>query len=165
MRKTLFLMMTLALFVGQLIASPVGVEQARQLGLKYVQSHSARQVAELTLAYTEMTESGNPAVYTFNFDGGCVFVAADDVARPILGCTDEPFDLAIVPDGLAYYLRYYARQIDYAREYNLEPEMEVTSEWRHVAMVGFENDNRSTRGNIAPLISNNWNQDYPYNAY
>ena len=165
MRKTLFLMMTLALFVGQLIASPVGVEQARQLGLKYVQSHSARQVAELTLAYTEMTESGNPAVYAFNFDGGCVFVAADDVARPILGCTDEPFDLAIVPDGLAYYLRYYARQIDYAREYNLEPEMEVTSEWRHVAMVGFENDNRSTRGNIAPLISTNWNQDYPYNAY
>jgi hypothetical protein len=165
MRKTLFLMMTLALFVGQLIAAPVGEEQARQLGLKYVQSHSAKQVAELTLAYTEMTESGNPAVYVFNFDGGSVFVSADDVARPILGCTDEPFDLALVPDGLAYYLRYYARQIEFARENNLEPEMEVTSEWRHVAIDGFENDNRSTRGDIAPLISTNWNQDYPYNAY
>ena len=165
MRKSLFLMMTLALFVGQLIAAPVGEEQARQLGLKYVQSHSARQVADLTLAYTEMTESGNPAVYAFNFDGGCVFVSADDVARPILGFTDEPFDLAIVPDGLAYYLRYYARQIEFAQENNLEPEMEVTAEWRHVAIDGFESDNRSTRGDIAPLITTNWNQDSPYNAY
>ena len=165
MRKTLFLMMTLALFVGQLIASPVGEEQARQLGLKYVQSHSAKQVADLTLAYTEVTESGNPAVYVFNFDGGSVFVSADDVARPILGCTDEPFDLALVPDGLAYYLRYYARQIEFAQENNLEPEMEVASEWRHVAIDGYENDNRSTRGDIAPLITTNWNQDSPYNAY
>ena len=65
MRKTLFLMMSLALFVSQLIASPVDVEQARHLGMKYVQSHSARQVSELNLAYTEMTESGNPAVYVF----------------------------------------------------------------------------------------------------
>ena len=35
MRKTLFMMMTLALFVSQLIASPVGVEQARQLGIEW----------------------------------------------------------------------------------------------------------------------------------
>ena len=165
MRKSLFLMMTLALFVGQLIAAPVGEEQARQLGLKYVQSHSAKQVSNLTLAYTEMTESGNPAVYVFNYENGSVFVSADDVARPILGCTDELFDMALCPDGLAYYLRYYARQIEFARENNLEPEMEVTSEWRHVAIDGFENDNRSTRGDIAPLISTNWNQDAPYNAY
>ena len=33
MRKTLFLMMSLALFVSQLIASPVDVNTARQLGL------------------------------------------------------------------------------------------------------------------------------------
>ena len=158
-------MMTLALFVGQLIAAPVGEEQARQLGLKYVQSHAGRQVANLSLAYTQMTESGNPAVYVFNYENGSVFVSADDVARPILGCTDEPFDMAVVPDGLAYYLRYYARQIEFARENHLEPEMEVTAEWRHVAADGFENDNRSTRGDIAPLISTNWNQDYPYNAY
>ena len=158
-------MMTLALFVGQLIASPVGVEQARQLGLKYVQSHSAKQVADLTLAYTEMTVSGNPAVYVFNFDGGSVFVSADDVARPILGFTDDNFDLANVPDGLAYYLRFYARQIAFAQENNFEPEREVASEWAHVAIDGFENDNRSTRGDIAPLITTNWNQDSPYNAY
>ena len=166
MKKSLFLTMTLALFVGQLIASPVGVDQARQLGLKYVQSHSARQAVELNLAYTEMTESGNPAVYVFNFENGFILVSADDVARPILGFSDEEsFDINNVPDGFAYYLGHYARQIQFAQENNLEPEMEVASEWRHVAFDGFENDNRSTRGDIAPLITTNWNQDSPYNAY
>ena len=166
MRKTLFLMMTLALFVGQLIASPVDVDYARQLGMKYVQSHSARQVAELTLAYTEMTENGNPAVYVFNFDGGFVLVSADDVARPILSFSDaESVDPNNMPDGFAYYLRFYARQIAYAQANNLEPEMEVASEWMHVAKDGFENDNRSTRGDVAPLLTTLWNQDNPYNAY
>ena len=166
MRKTTILMMTLALFVGQLIASPVGVEQARQLGLKYVQSHSAKQVAELTLAYTEMTESGNPAVYVFNFDGGCVFVSADNAARPILAFTEgQPFDLERIPEGLAYYLRFYARQIAFAQENNLEPGQEVAAEWAHVAKDGFENDNRSTRGDITPLVSTTWDQNYPYNYY
>ena len=166
MKKTLFLMMSLALFVSQLIASPVDVEQARHLGMKYVKSHSARQVAELNLAYTEMTESGNPAVYVFNFDNGFVLVSADDVARPILAFSDEQsVDPNLMPDGFAYYLRFYARQIAYAQENNLEPEMEVASEWMHVAKDGFENDNRSTRGDIQPLVTLSWNQDYPYNYY
>ncbi len=166
MKKVLFLMMTMALFVSQLIASPVDVEQARQLGMKYVQSHSARQVVELNLAYTEMTESGNPAVYVFNFENGFVLVSADDVAHPILSFSDEEsVDPNNMPDGFAYYLRFYARQIAYAQENNFEPEAEVASEWRHVAHDGFENDNRSTRGDVAPLLTTNWNQDYPYNAY
>ena len=166
MRKTLFLMMTLAMFASQLIASPVDVDQARQLGMKYVQSHSAKQVAELNLVYTEMTESGNPAVYIFNFDNGFVLVSADDVARPILAFSDEQsVDPNLMPDGFAYYLRFYARQIAFAQQNNFEPDMEVTSEWTHVAKDGFENDNRSTRGDVAPLLTTNWNQDYPYNAY
>ena len=166
MKKTLFLMMTLALFVSQLIASPVDVEQARHMGMKYVQSHSAKQVTELNLAYTEMTEIGNPAVYVFNFENGFVLVSADDVARPILAYSDEEsVDPNNMPDGFAYYLRYYARQIAYAQANSFEAEMEVASEWMHVAQDGFENDNRSTRGDIAPMLTTLWNQDSPYNAY
>lgn len=166
MKKTLFLMMTLALFVGQLIASPVSVDQARHLGMKYVQSHSAKQAIELNLAYTEVAENGNPAVYVFNFDHGFVLVSADDVARPILAFSDEEsVDPNNMPDGFAYYLRFYARQIAYAQANFFEPEMEVTAEWMHVAKDGFENDNRSTRGDIAPLLTTLWNQDSPYNAY
>ena len=167
MKKALFVMLTLALFVGQLIASPVGVEQARQLGLKYVQSHSAQQVAELNLAYTEMTESGTPALYVFNFEGGFIIVAADDVAQPILSYGEEGnFNASQISDGLAYYLRHYARQINYAVENNLQPEAEILAQWKNIEMSGLENRNmRSDRGDVQPLLTTNWNQDYPYNYY
>ena len=167
MKKTLFLMMTMALFVSQLIASPVDVEQARHLGTKYVQSHSARNVTELTLAYTETMESGANALYVFNFDGGYIIVAADDVAQPILAYGEEGnFDATQISDGLAYYLRFYARQINYAVENNLQPEAEVTAQWENIARTGYEGNNaRGTRGDIAPLVTLNWNQDSPFNAY
>ena len=167
MRKTLFLMMTLALFVGQLIASPVSVEQARQLGLKYVQSHSTRQATELNLAYTEMTESGNPALYVFNFDGGFIIVSADDVALPVLSYGEEGnFDANNIPDGLAYYLRYYARQINHAVTNNLEPDTETMAQWENIATTGFEGTNtRNMYNDVQPLLTTNWNQDNPYNAY
>lgn len=165
MKKALFLMMTLALFVSQLIASPVDVDHARQLGLKYVQHHAAKQVTELNLAYTEMTESGTPALYVFNFDGGYIIVAADDVALPILAYGEEGnFDATQISDGLAYYLGHYARQINYAVENNLQPEAEIMAQWESIARTGFEGTNqRAMRGDIAPLISTNWNQDNPYN--
>ena len=167
MKKTLFLMMTLALFVSQLVASPVDVEYARHLGMKYVQSHAARQVTELNLAYTETTESGANALYVFNFDGGYIIVAADDVALPILAFGEEGnFDATQISEGLAYYLRYYARQIGYAVENNLQPDAEVAAQWESIARTGFEGTvTRGIRGDVAPLISTNWNQDNPYNLY
>ena len=77
-------MLMLALFVGQLIASPVDVNTARQLGLRYVQANVTRQVTALDLAYTQTTESGANALYVFNFEGGYMIMAADDVAQPVL---------------------------------------------------------------------------------
>lgn len=164
MRKTLFLMMTLALCVGQLIASPVDVEQARHLGLKYVQGNTNRQVTHLDLAYTQTTESGSNALYVFNFDGGYIIVAADDVALPILAFGEEGcFDANNIADGLAYYLRYYARQIEYAVNNNMTADPEIAEQWEQISNTGVIQGGRSTRSDVAPLISTNWNQDNPYN--
>lgn len=164
MRKTLFLMMTLALCVGQLIASPVDVEQARHLGLKYVQGNTNRQVTHLDLAYTQTTESGSNALYVFNFDGGYIIVAADDVALPILAFGEEGcFDANNIADGLAYYLRYYARQIEYAVNNNMTADPEIAEQWEQISNTGVIQSGRSTRSDVAPLISTNWNQDNPYN--
>ena len=157
-------MMTLALCVGQLIASPVDVEQARHLGLKYVQGNTNRQVTHLDLAYTQTTESGSNALYVFNFDGGYIIVAADDVALPILAFGEEGcFDANNIADGLAYYLRFYARQIEYAVSNNMTADPEVAEQWEQISNTGVIQGGRSTRSDVAPLISTNWNQDNPYN--
>ena len=159
-------MLMLALFVGQLIASPVDVNTARQLGLKYVQGNTSKQVAELDLAYTQTTESGTNALYVFNFEGGYMIMAADDVAQPILAFGEEGcFDANNIPDGLAYYLRHYARQIEYAVTHNMTAEPEIAEQWEQIRRYGVIRSERSMRGNVAPLISTNWNQDSPFNAY
>ena len=157
-------MLMLALFVGQLIASPVDVNTAQKLGLKYVQGNASKQVASLDLAYTQTTESGADALYVFNFDGGYIIVAADDVAQPILAYGEEGnFDANNIADGLAYYLRHYARQIEYAVNNNMTASPEIAEQWEQIKSNGVIKGERGTRGNVDPLISTNWNQDNPYN--
>ena len=159
-------MLMLAFFVGQLIASPIDVNTARQLGLKYVQGNATKRVAELDLVYTQMTESGTNALYVFNFEGGYMIVAADDVAQPILAFGEEGcFDANNIPDGLAYYLRHYARQIDYAVTNNMTATPEIAEQWEQIRKYGIIKGERGTRGDVAPMVLTNWNQDNPYNYY
>ena len=166
MKKSLSVMLMLALFVGQLIASPVDVNTARQLSLKYVQGNATKKVANLDLAYTQTTESGANALYVFNFEGGYMIMAADDVAQPILAFGEEGcFDANNIPDGLAYYLRHYARQIEYAVTNNMTADPEIAEQWEQIRREGVIRGERSMRGDVAPLISTNWNQDYPFNYY
>jgi hypothetical protein len=166
MKKSLSVMLMLALFVGQLIASPVDVNTARQLSLKYVQGNAIKKVANLDLAYTQTTESGANALYVFNFEGGYMIMAADDVAQPILAFGEEGcFDANNIPDGLAYYLRHYARQIEYAVTNNMTADPEIAEQWEQIRRDGVIRGERSMRGDVAPLISTNWNQDHPFNYY
>lgn len=159
-------MLMLTLFVGQLIASPVDVNTARQLSLKYAQGNATKKVANLDLAYTQTTESGANALYVFNFEGGYLIMAADDVAQPILAFGEEGcFDANNIPDGLAYYLRHYARQIEYAVTNNMTATPEIAEQWEQIRRYGVIRSERATRGDVAPLISTNWNQDSPFNAY
>ena len=166
MKKALFLLVAAALSVGQAFASPVDAEQAKKIGLKYAQHNAAKHITEVSLAYTEMTESGTPALYVFNFDGGYMIVSADDVAQPILAFGEEGcFDANQISEGLAYYLGHYARQIDYAVTHNMTADPEIAAQWEQIEKEGRVMATRSTRGNISPLISTNWNQDNPYNLY
>ena len=145
MKKTLSIIMMLTLFVGQLIASPVDVTKARQLGLKYVQGNASKLVTNLDLAYTQTTESGANALYVFNFDGGYIIVAADDVAQPILAYGEEGnFDADNIADGLAYYLRFYARQIEYAVENQMTATSDVAEQWEQLSRDGAIKGERAT---------------------
>ena len=164
MKKTLSIMLMMACFVGQLIASPVDVNTARELGLRYVQANATKQVAGLSLAYTQTTESGANALYVFNFEGGYMIMAADDVAQPILAYGEEGnFDADNIADGLAYYLRHYARQIEYAVSHNLQTEPEIAEQWEQLRTSGTIRGERNTRGDVAPMVTLSWNQDSPYN--
>ena len=165
MKRLSLLGLVLVVAMASAIAAPVDVNQAKSLGLKYVQHTLGMKSAELSLVYTETCASGVDALYVFNYDHGYVVVAADDRAHPILGyCDDAAFDVNNIPEGLRYYLGYYARQIQYAIDENLAVEPEVAEQWYLLDKEGVIMKTRSNRA-VAPLISTVWDQGTPYNMY
>lgn len=165
MKKLSLLGLALVFAMGSAFAAPVDVNQAKSLGLKYVQQTLGVKSADLSLAYTQTCVSGVDALYVFNHDNGYVVVAADDHAHPILGYgLDAPFDANNIPEGLRYYLGYYARQIQYAIDENLAVEPEVAEQWYLLDKEGVITRTRSNKA-VAPLLATTWNQDWPYNFY
>lgn len=165
MKKNWLLLMLLALSVVRLVASPVGADEAMKLGLKFAQNNlaSAKQVTDLSLAYSQALNNGQVGLYIYNFDGGFVIVAGDEVSQPILGYSEEgSFDAANMPVNMASYLDLYIDQMNFAIERGCAPEQEILEQWNHVRKDGFVNDNRSTSG-VEPMVNLNWNQDNPYN--
>ena len=165
MKKLFLILLILAFFAGIASAAPVGVNAAKAYGKKYVQNTLGKKSADLSLVYTKTTDAGMDALYVFNFDHGFVMVAADDRAHPILGYSeDQVFDVDQIPEGLRYYLGYYARQIQYAIDQNLSVEMEIADQWYLLEKEGAFTKTRMDRA-VAPLLTTTWNQDYPYNYY
>lgn len=165
MKKLSLLGLALALCIGVAQAAPVDVNTAQSYGLKYVQNTLGQKSASLSLAYTQATEVGVDALYIFNFDHGYVVVSADDRAYPILGYSqDEAFDVQNIPEGLRYYLEYYARQIQFAIDNDLPADLEIAEAWY---LVGKEGVMRKTRGEkaVQPLLTTVWDQGWPYNYY
>ena len=151
--------------VSATYAAPVDVNQAMTCGQKFVSNTLGKKSAELSLAYTELSEAGNEALYVFNYDGGYIVVAADDRAHPVLGYGEGvSFDVDAIPDGLKYYLGYYARQIQYAIDNDLAVEPEIADQWYWVAKEGVVGKTRGEKA-VSPLLTTTWNQDWPYNYY
>lgn len=165
MKKLSLLWLALLLSAGIAYAAPIDVNMAQSYGQKFVQNALGQKSASLSLAYTQTSEAGADALYIFNFDHGHVIIAADDHAHPILGYSDtEAFDLNNIPEGLRYYLGYYARQIQYAVDNNLPLEAEIAEEWYLVGKEGVISKTRMEKA-VQPLLTTTWNQDWPYNYY
>lgn len=165
MKKLSLLGLAMVIAMGAAFAAPVRVDQAKSLGMKYVQHSLGVKAADLTLAYTKSCDSGVDALYVFNFDHGYVIVSADDRAYPILGyCSDVEFNPDNLPEGLRYYLGHYARQIQFAIDENLAVDPEVAEQWYLLDKEGIIMRTRSNRA-VEPLLQTTWDQGYPYNYY
>lgn len=165
MKRLSLILLALGLLTSAVIAGPVDVNTAKEFGQKYVRNAMGKKSADLSLAYTMTSESGMNALYVFNYDHGFIVVAADDRAHPILGYTEgQTFDIEQIPEGLRYYLGYYARQIQFAVDNDLPVDLEIAEQWYLLEKEGVLTNTRSSRA-VAPLLSTTWDQGYPYNYY
>ena len=167
MKKFLLVIVALAIFAGQMLADPIDVNTAKELGAKYLKNNvvSAKGITDVQHVYTLSNDEGVAYLYVFNYDNGFVVMAADDRAYPVLGYgEDDIFDINNIPDGMRYYLGYYGRQIQYAIDNELVADEEVAEQWELLRKEGVIMKTRGEKA-VTPLLTTTWNQDWPYNYY
>lgn len=164
MKKYLLFIAMVSALVG-LQAKPVSVEQAKMLAGKYVAANMPNlRSAEVDLVYTLSDEAMTPCLYVMNYEKGFVIMSADDVAKPVLAYSDEGrFDANDIPDGLAYYLNFYKRQISNAVRSGIAQDSETAAEWCELRENGLPMK-RDAKA-VSPLLTTGWDQNEYYNYY
>ena len=166
MKKLLLLAVAAIIGFGTAIAAPVGVNTAKTLGQKFVQSKfDQTRSADLNLYYTVTSDRGQACAYVFNVGTtGFVIVSASDNVRPILGYSQNGnFDATNPYNGAMYMLETYKNSISYAIEENIAATPEIAEEWESLNNYGRLPG--KNRGKVEPLVWTKWNQNSPYNLY
>ncbi|MDR2969998.1 MAG: thiol protease/hemagglutinin PrtT [Tannerellaceae bacterium] len=165
----------LLLFLAQsAFAAPVNERTAEKVAVQFASSFSSlRSESKLTLVHTggqhpQSSLRGDDAsslyyIYNIEDEGGFVIVAGDDRAYPVLGYTDQgSFQAEGMPENLAGWLDFYARELLFVIEREEETESEVGTEI-HDQWAGLLSREKQDVMNSFLLPTANWNQDAPYN--
>lgn len=156
MKRKIFLMMAaVAALVAQ--AATLSPAQAiKRLKIDEARSPMLKSVtASAHPAFTATTADGSPAIYAFASGEGYVFVAADDVAVPLIGYTDGgSVDFGNLPTNMRSWLDMWAEII---AQVSANPEKYRSRRIAKPAAASF--------AAIEPIITTKWSQDAPYNNY
>jgi PKD repeat protein len=146
-------------------AKPVTLQTAATVALNYYNQAFNSSGTQLTLAYTETSDDGQPVYYVFNINanGGFVIVAADDAAHPILGYSNK--GQYVIPrdnNNVAWWMNCRKQEIMAARKRVITATQNISDEWtRYVNNVLPKT--HSAMSNVAPLVQTMWDQPNPYN--
>ena len=136
MRRNILVILALMLGITTLQAKPVDMGRAQRLGLNFIQhkaQFSKNAVQSLDLAYTFRAENGMATAYAFNFNGGFVIVAADDISSPIIGYSDQGnFDYQTAPDGLLFMLGEHSRSIEMMVNQGAAAPNDILCRWKNL---------------------------------
>jgi hypothetical protein len=102
-------------------------------------------------------------VFTMNGNGGFIVVSGDDVAKPILGYSDEgTFDES--NPNLAYWMETLAQEIADAIENDVQQDAPTKADWDVLSSDNSISISPQASGDyIDPLVKTKWNQGAPYN--
>lgn len=148
MRRIVFFCASLALgmtAVGRSLSPSEALSRA--YGMSASRSSGAVEAPVMTVGSKDA-----PTLYVFNQpDGGWMIVAADDVAAPVIGYSnDGSFSTDNLPDNFKDWLDMCGQQISYASAAGAEPySVSRSSDWAP----------------IAPMLKTKWDQNTPYNRY
>ncbi len=146
------------------MAKHVDIETAKSVAVTFWENNvlkskinrSGYEFYDIT-AQTEFTN-----IYIFNTNEGFVIVSADDVAKPILGYSQQgSFDNENIPEKAKKWLRNYNDEIQHAIDNNIEAGEETREAWNKLRN-GIGLTPKSTRS-VSQLLTTTWNQSPYYN--
>jgi hypothetical protein len=173
MKKLSYFLTVLVLLISfSAMAKKVEIKDARLVGTNFyaerINIHDAVPVSSLVITseYTEQ-QNGTPLYYVFNFNNaGFIMISADDACYPVLGYSFEgTYSPGEQPEVVKYWFDNYKNEISFVINGNLQPDEKTTATWEKYAVESPSfPDNTETIMDVAPLITNDWNQDFPYNS-
>ena len=156
--KKLIVFLTTFMLAGTMMAQTIGVEDAQNKALQFMQGQSqtraAQREVQLKLAYT--SKSGDETYYYVfnNSAGGYVIMGGDEAAREVLGYGETgSFDYERIPDNMRWWLSQYDAQISQVIR-------EVKAGTNKVVR---QPQTRAERADIPVMLTTKWGQDKPYN--
>ncbi|MBO4654305.1 MAG: C10 family peptidase [Bacteroidales bacterium] len=172
--KRIVLALALIISFNLLFSNPVDTITAKRVAENFYKQNSVigvrngqtirirRQVPEYVVVPLDTMFTGFYILNSTN-DDGFVIVSADNNVMPILGYSDEhSFNASNMPPAMRDWLYGYEMEIRRARimDRNLVSD-EARREWGAL-LTGQELPNRNIN-NVAPLLTTNWGQRWPYN--
>lgn len=151
MKKTATILLLHVVALGAM-AAPVGRQKAQSVAEQYLESRTGKDYS------VKSAQSIGDEMYLVNFTPcGWVIIAADDVAKPIVGySTTGSLDLNRLPDNASCIIDGYKKQVRHL----VSTETSRQVRWDNPDYVVSRSSNY-----VEPLITVNWNQSSPYNAY
>jgi hypothetical protein len=158
-------------------ARRVDVEKAEKVARSYARTTSqlslrkdfrlSKTVTKRVTRQRPAVQSANPQhqdepmfyVFAMNGNGGFIIVSGDDVAKPVLGYSDDGTYDENNPN-LAYWMETLSQEIAVAVENSASQDKLIKAQWE-----AFENDEpvRASGDYVAPLVQTKWSQVKPYN--
>lgn len=168
MKKALLLLLMLP---AMLLAAPVDPNVAQQVAENFINAPETNASGIVRkaphkrkcMARAPKQITNDQQFYIFNSEDGegFVIVSADDRVRPIIGYSDKGnIDCNSLPQGVAWWLSEYSRQIESAIRNNVLPSDEIANEWEALRSKSY----LSATDVVSPLVSTTWNQAPYYNV-
>lgn len=131
--------------------------------------HSSIDKSELKIIqFIPVKEDNVIAYYIINLNKGHIVIAADNIAKPILGFGFSTLNVDNAPPALMYLLNTYKEEILYAKNHKLAGKATIDDTWDLYSSDNFDNlpTIKSLNYNTNTyLIETTWAQDDKYNMY
>ena len=170
--RSFFLTLAFSLLsFSYLAAKIVEKELARAVATNFLTERIANQQVKLSLGdvditfETTLTSNGEPAIYIFSNSGeGFLLISADDALVPVLGysATGTYPEKGKSP-GFDSFVEELTRQVRFVRDQPDYHTMQINNGWE-LYLTGTNYFTDLSTNDIEPLMTNLWNQDFPYNA-